>query len=108
MIGKSGDLFSEKIMLKLKRDRDSTSSHRALVVVGRSAPARQIDCVLAFGEFQRLIHCACEIIFDELARHLAAQEIGPEELAERRGVLGKAAGPSQFAGQTAERIVLQG
>ena len=37
--------------------------------------------------------------FRHLARDMPAQEIGPQEFAERRGVLGKAARAPQFAGE---------
>ena len=48
-----------------------------------------------------------EIGFHALARHLAAQEIRPQEFAERRGILGITADAPQFAGEAAERIVLE-
>ena len=64
-----------------------------LIVRRRPAPSRQVDRVVALGGLQRFLQRLGEMILDHLARDPAAQEIGPEEFAERRGVLGEAAGP---------------
>jgi len=48
--------------------------------------------------FQRPV----EIRLDNLAFHPPAQEIGPQEFAERRGVLGEAADASPSAGEQAD------
>jgi hypothetical protein len=48
-----------------------------------------------------------KVIVQELALHSAAQKVRPKKLAERRRVLGKSAVLAQFAGQTAERIILE-
>src|SRR5262249_13310103 len=79
----------------------------ASVVRVRSAPAGQIDRIVALGEFERLLHRPAEVVFHRLALDVAAQEVGPEEFGKRRGVLGKAAGAPQLAGEATERIVLQ-
>src|SRR5262249_18215136 len=72
-----------------------------------SERTRKIDRVIALCELERLLHRLCKIVFDDLARQLASQKICPQEFAERRRVLGKAAGAAQFAGKAAERIVLE-
>src|ERR1700674_3909824 len=61
--------------------------------------------LLALGQGQRLLHRFCEILLDRLALDPAAQKIGPEKFAERRGLLGKAAGAPQLPREAAERIV---
>src|ERR1700704_5395741 len=76
-----------------------------LVVRGGSAPARQIDRVLALPQSQRFLDGLVEIGFHALSRYSAAQEIRPQEFAERCCVLRKTADASQFAGEAAERIV---
>src|SRR5258707_8599088 len=78
-----------------------------LIVRRRPAPAGQVDRVLALGEFEGFFHRLGEMLLDSLARYVTAQEIRPQEFAERRGVLGEAAGAAQFAGEAAERVVLE-
>src|ERR1700704_5157347 len=78
-----------------------------LVVRGGSAPARQIDRVLALPQSKRFLDGLVEIGFHALARYSAAQEIRPQEFAERCCVFRKTADASQFAGEAAERIVLE-
>src|SRR5579862_3735966 len=73
----------------------------------RAAPAGQIISVLALGQLQRLLQRALEVTLDQFALHAPAQEIRPDEFAERRRVLGVTAGAAQFARQRAERIVDQ-
>src|SRR6202040_650116 len=48
-----------------------------------------------------------EMNLDLLAVDAAAQKIGPQELAERRRVLGETASAAQFAGERAIRVVDQ-
>src|SRR5262249_46226217 len=72
-----------------------------------SAPARQVFRLLAFRQAQRALHGAGKIRLDRLPVELAAEEIRPQELAERGGLLGEAAGPPQLAGEAAEWIILQ-
>src|SRR5260370_34011297 len=78
-----------------------------LVVRGGPAPARQIDRGLALPQGECLLESLLEIGLHALARHLAAQEIRPKKFAERRGILGEAADAPQFAGEAAERVVLE-
>src|ERR1700674_4319801 len=61
--------------------------------------------LLALGQGERLLHRFCEILLDRLALDPAAQEIGPEKFAERRRLLGKAAGAPQLPREAAERII---
>src|SRR4029077_1228883 len=77
------------------------------IVRRRSAPARQIDRILASNEGEALFDRLGKIILDALARDLAAQEVRPQEFAERGGVLGKPAGAAQLAGEATKRIVLE-
>src|SRR6266700_4735287 len=71
----------------------------------RPAPAGQVVRLLALGQDERLFHRLCEILLDRLSLDAAAQEIGPEKFAERRRLLGKAAGTPELPGEAAERIV---
>src|SRR5215813_15566682 len=73
----------------------------------RPAPAGQILSRVALGELNRVLDGLGEIRVHGSPLHLAAQEVGPQELAEGRGVLGKAARPPELAGEAAERIVLE-
>src|SRR5438132_12124086 len=73
----------------------------------RAAPAGQILRRLAFCELKRLLHGVGEVVLDGLALDAGTEEIGPQEFAERRRVLGKAAGAAQFAGERAVRVVDQ-
>lgn len=61
----------------------------------------------AATERQPLLQRLGEIVLHRLARDVAAQEIGPQEFAERRRILGETAGPAHLAGKAAERIVLE-
>src|SRR2546421_9919438 len=72
----------------------------------RPAPSRQIICRRALRQNARLLDGIFEIALDQFSLHSPAQEIGPEKLAVRCRLLGKAAGAPQFAGQAAERIVV--
>src|SRR3569832_1972754 len=72
-----------------------------------TAPTGQIDGILAHREGQAHLNGLFEILFDHLFREFPTQEIGPEELAERRRVLRKAADTAQFACEAAKRIVRQ-
>ena len=73
----------------------------------RAAPARQIVGILALRESQPLLQRGREVVLDPPVLDAAAQEIGPQEFAEWRRVLGIAPGVAQFAGQAAERVVHQ-
>src|SRR3984893_8129883 len=72
-----------------------------------SAPARQIFRLLASSEPQRSLHGRGEILLDSLSLDLPAEKIRPQKLAERGRVLRETTRPRQFAGEAAERIVLQ-
>src|ERR1700720_1755236 len=72
-----------------------------------SAPARQIFRLFASREPQRSLHGGGEIRFDSLSFDLPAEKIRPQKLAERGRVLRETTRPRQFAGEAAERIVLQ-
>src|SRR5215467_12095881 len=84
----------------------ANATPRSRVGLG-AAPARQIFRLFAFRQAQRPLHRGGEICFDRLPLDLAAEKIRPQKLAERGGVLGKAARPPQLAGEATERIVLQ-
>jgi len=71
------------------------------------APAGQIIGIRALGQLRRLFESALEVTLYQSALHAPTQEIRPDEFAERRRILGIAAGAAQFAGQRAERIVDQ-
>src|SRR5215813_5282608 len=47
------------------------------------------------------------MVFYHLALNLAAEKIRPQKFTKRRRVLGKAAGAPQFAGEAAERVILE-
>src|SRR5712672_982771 len=68
-------------------------------------PSRQVAGVLTFGQYERPFERAGEILLDLTALHAPAQKVRPKEFAERRDVLGEAAGPAQLTGQTAKRII---
>src|SRR4029078_5887414 len=91
---------ASSLLLPLRR---TNSRH----LIERSAPARQIDRVCALGKAERLLHRLLEILLYAFARDFAAQEIRPQEFAERGDVLCKAADAAQFPGEAAERIVLE-
>src|SRR4029077_7904654 len=71
------------------------------------APAGQIIGIRALGQLRRPFKRTLDVTLDQFALHAPAQEIRPDEFAERRRILGVAAGAAQFAGQRAERIVDQ-
>src|ERR1700685_2355481 len=87
--------------------RYSPFATRFLIVRRGSAPARQINRIPAFRERQRFLDRLVEIGFHALARHFSAQEIRPQEFAERCRVLGETAGAPQIAGEAAERGILE-
>src|SRR5260370_24068086 len=62
---------------------------------------------MAAREAQRLFDRLIEMALDALLPDPPAQEIGPQELAERGGALGETAGAPQRAGQRAKRVVNQ-
>src|ERR1700730_13169293 len=72
-----------------------------------SAPARQIFRLFASREPQRSLHGRGEIRFHSLYFDLLAEKIRPQKLAERGRDLRETTRPPQFAGEAAERIVLQ-
>src|SRR5262245_13390587 len=74
-------------------------------LLGRAAPARQIASFLALREAQRPIERGGEARLDLAALDAPAQEIRPQEFAERGDVFGEAAGAAQLAGERAKRIV---
>src|SRR6266446_3475549 len=57
----------------------------------RPAPAGQVARLLALGELHGLLERFLEIILGERPADAAPHEIRPQELAERRGVLGESA-----------------
>src|SRR5216683_6002409 len=73
----------------------------------RPAPAGQVARLLALGELHGLLQGLLEIILRERPADAASHEIRPQELAERRGVLGESAYAAQFAGDAAEGVVLE-
>src|SRR5712675_3102800 len=84
------------------------TSAASLVVVGhRPAPSGQVARLAALCQPQGLLNGAAEIILDRLALQSAAEEVGPQELAERHRLLGVAAQAPQFAGEAAKRIIAQ-
>src|SRR5437763_2243018 len=74
-------------------------------LLDRTAPSRQIGGVFALGQFHCLFDRPLEVTLDCFALHTPTQKIRPQKFAERRGVLGKAPGATQLAGQRAKRIV---
>src|SRR5215470_11288259 len=78
-----------------------------MMVHMRPAPARQVACLLALGELHGLLEGLLEIVLGERAADAAPHEIRPQELAERRGVLGESADAAQLARDAAERIILE-
>src|ERR1700687_5988639 len=82
-------------------------SRTGSVLRRRTAPAGQIIGIHAAPEFQRLFDGALEVALDRFTFHAPAQEIRPDEFAERRRILGETAGAPQFARQRAERLVEQ-
>src|SRR5499427_9830368 len=73
----------------------------------RPAPSGQVARLLALGELHGLFHGLVKIILGERLADPPSHEISPQELAERRGVLGETANATQFAGDAAERVVLE-
>ena len=71
----------------------------------RAGPAGQIVGIHSLGEPEGVLQGRVEILIHVLALHAATQKIGPEEFAERGGVLGVTAGAAQLSGEAAERIV---
>ena len=61
--------------------------------------------IAASRENHRLVDGYRELVVDQRVLEPAAQEIGPQELAEGRGILGVATGASHFTGEAAERVV---
>src|SRR5580704_14371985 len=78
---------------------------RVSILRNRSAPSGQVVRLHAFGELQGLLDRMLEVGLHGLALDPSAQEIGPQEFAERRRVLGEPAGTPQFTRQRTERIV---
>src|SRR5262245_62489984 len=74
-------------------------------LLDRAAPARQVAGLLALREDERAIERAGEALHDLAALDAPAQEVRPQEFAERRDVLGEAAGTAKLAGERAERVV---
>src|SRR5215469_5615495 len=87
-------------------DEDRAIEPRRLVSV-RPAPSGQVARLVRLREPQRPLQRRREARFHLLARDPWAQEVRPQELAERRGVLGEAAGAPKLARQAAVGIVLQ-
>ena len=71
----------------------------------RTTPAGQVIGLFALGELDRVVERGVEVLLDRLPLYSPAQEIGPQEFAERRRVLGEPANPAQFTGQRPEGIV---
>ena len=61
-----------------------------------TTPAGQVARLLVFGQFQGLLEGVREVGLNGFALDPSTQKIRPQELAERRGVLGEPAGASQF------------
>src|ERR1700693_3639820 len=77
----------------------------ATSLLSGAAPSRQEIGVVAAGQLERLVERPVEITLDGLAFDPPAQEVAPQEFAERRRVLGEAAGAPEFAGERAKRVV---
>src|SRR3954470_24589392 len=75
--------------------------------LARSAPTRQIMCVGTARQLGRPFHGVGKFRFDANTSHPPAQEIGPQEFAERRRILGEGAGAPQFPCKAAKWVVLQ-
>jgi hypothetical protein len=60
---------------------------------------------LCFCQLHGLFQGLVEVFMHQLPFHAATQEIGPEELAERRRVLGEAADATQLTGKATKGIV---
>src|SRR4051812_48098879 len=75
--------------------------------VRRPAPSRQVSRVLAPRQIERFLQRLIEIPGNILRSYPPAQEIGPQEFAERWRVLVIAAGKTQFAGKRAVGVVDQ-
>src|SRR5215813_15175680 len=73
----------------------------------RSAPPWEVARLGALGELHRPFDRVGKIVLYRLALEAAAQEVGPQEFAERDGLLGEAADAAEFPRQAAERVVAQ-
>src|SRR6478609_2297523 len=62
-----------------------------------TTPAGQVARLFVFGQFQGLLEGGLEVGLNGFALDPSAQKIRPQELAERRRVLGEPSGASQFA-----------
>src|SRR5882672_7066879 len=93
--GLRGDRHWTKVQFRGERSRSGNGS----------APSGQKVGVAALGKLQRPNQRRGKVIVEELAFQTSAQEVCPQEFAERCRVLGVAAALAQFAGQTAKWIV---
>src|SRR5215831_5294885 len=72
----------------------------------RAGPAGQVVRVAALGQNKRIGHCRAEVRPDRLLLDAWTKEIGPQELGERRRVLGETAAIAQFARKRTVGVVL--
>src|SRR5271154_5679956 len=80
-------------------------SGRRSFLWNRAAPSRQVICVNALSQGQRLFERVIEVFLHGFALKATAKKIRPDKLAERCRVLGVATRTPEFAGKRAERIV---
>src|SRR5262245_58411170 len=75
------------------------------VMSNRSAPPRQVIGLLCLGQLHRPLQRLIEVILHRRSSHPTTQEVGPQELAEGRGVLGKTAQSPQLSREAAKGVI---